>query len=124
MRRDMELIRKMLIAIEDNSAGWAPDPFKIEGYSDDTIAYHAYLLVDAGLAKGTDVTSTMSNAPEYVIQTLTWAGHEFCQAAREDTRWKKAMGMIAEKGGAITFEVLKELLVSLMRTALGLGASC
>jgi hypothetical protein len=97
VKRDMELIRKMLIAIEDNSAGWAPDPLKIEGYSDEAIGYHAYLLVDAGLAKGTDMTTNMSTAPEYMIQMLTWAGHEFCQAAREDTRRKKAMGVVAKK---------------------------
>lgn len=123
MRRDMELIRKMLIAIEDNPSGWAPDRFQIEGYSDDVIGYHAYLLVDAGLARGIDMTSSASTAPEYHVQTLTWVGHEFCQAAREDTRWKKAMRVVAEKGGAITFEVLKELLVSLMRGAFGLGTS-
>jgi len=120
MKRDMELIRKMLIAIEDNPTGWAPDPFRVEGYSDDVISYHSYLLADAGLARGYDVTSRESCAPEYRILNLTWAGHEFCQAAREDTRWKKAMGVVAEKGGSVTFEVLKELLVLLMRGAFGL----
>jgi hypothetical protein len=54
------------------------------------------------------------------IFKLTWAGHEFCQAAREDTRWKTAMGFVAEKGGSITFAVLTELLASLMRKAVGL----
>jgi len=117
----MDLIRKMLIAMEDSPSGWAPRPLQIEEYGEETIGYHAYLLVDAGLAKGTDTTSSHCRAPRFDLHTLTWAGHEFCQAAREDTRWNKAKDMVKEKGGAITFEILKELLASLMRGQFGLG---
>lgn len=120
MKRDMELIRKMLIAIEDHPDVYAPDPLKIEGYSDEVIGYHAYLLIDAGLARGDDTTEMGRTSPIAIIFKLTWAGHEFCQAAREETRWKKAMGFVAEKGGSITFTVLTELLASLMRKAVGL----
>lgn len=33
MRRDLDLIRRMLLAIEDSPSGWAPD-IKIDGYSE------------------------------------------------------------------------------------------
>jgi hypothetical protein len=120
MKREMELIRKMLIAVEDLPGGWAPAEMKFDGYTEDQVGYHAYLLVDAGLARGADVTSNMSKAPEYELLNLTWAGHEFCDAARDDTRWKKAMWIVKEKGGHVTLEILKELLVSLMKGAFGL----
>jgi hypothetical protein len=51
---------------------------------------------------------------------MTWAGHEFLDAAREDTRWKKAMDIVRDKGRSVTFEVLKALLISLIKTAVGL----
>ena len=119
MKRDLELIRKMVLAIEDASSGWAPD-LKFDGYSDAQVGYHAYLLIDAGLARGQDASTMGSDAPEGFITSLTWAGHEFADAARDETRWKKAMGVVQEKGGTVTIGVLTQLLIALMKGALGL----
>jgi hypothetical protein len=121
MKRDMELIRKMLLAIEDHSDAWAPDPLEIDGHTDDEIGYHANLLGDAGLVVGYPEELMGRSGPMYTIRRLTWEGHEFIDVAREDTRWKKAMGVVTEKAGSITFEVLKALLVSYMKSAVGLG---
>jgi hypothetical protein len=120
MHRDLELIRKMVMTIEDAPSGWAPHSLEIEGYSRAQVGYHAWLLVDAGLAKGSDTTTNDSEGPEAVISSLTWNGHEFADAARDDGRWTKAMGVVQEKGGAITIAVLTQLLSSLMRSAFGL----
>ena len=119
MKRDLGLIRKMVLAIEDAPSGWAPD-LKFEGYSDAQVGYHAYLLIDAGLAKGEDASTMGSEAPEGFISSLTWAGHEFADAARDEARWKKAMGVVQEKGGSVTIGVLTQLLVALMKGAFGL----
>ena len=81
--------------------------FSFEGYTPSQVGYHAYLVVDAGLAKGVDVTTSGSEAPAALITSLTWAGHEFAEAARDETRWKKAMTIVGDKGGAITFELLE-----------------
>lgn len=120
MKRDLELIRKMVLAIEDNESGWAPDNLTFDGYSEAQVGYHAFLLIDAGLAKGDEITSHGSHSPEAMLSHLTWAGHEFADAARDETRWKRAMGMVQEKGGTVTIGVLTQLLVSIMRSALGL----
>lgn len=120
MKRDLDLIRQMLLAIEDAPSGWAPSDLSIPGYSAEQVGYHAYLLVDAGLANGSDASSMGSESPEGHITSLTWAGHEFADAARDDTRWKKAMGLVREQGGHITLDLLKQLLSSLMKAGLGL----
>jgi hypothetical protein len=119
MKRDLELIRKMLLAIEESPSGWAPEyrgPSQFDGYTTAQVAYHAYLLIDAGLAQGRDVTQFDAEAPEGRITSLTWAGHEFIDAARDEGRWKKAMTTVAQKGGVITLDVLKQLLITYMRT--------
>jgi Hypothetical protein (DUF2513) len=122
MKRDMELIRKMVLAIEDAPTGWAPDKLEVDGYTADQISYHAYLLVDAGLTDGPIVTNSDSTGgPEALIRHLTWAGHEFAEAARDESRWKKAMVVVKEKGGSVTLGVLTQLLTSLMKSALSLG---
>lgn len=110
----------MLLAVEEAPPGWAPEELVFEGFTDAQVSYHAYLLIDAGLARGADVTTHDSEGPEALIQSLTWEGHEFIDAARDESRWQKAKGMVAEKGGGITLDVLKALLVSLAKSALGL----
>ncbi|MHB8940947.1 MAG: DUF2513 domain-containing protein [Desulfobacteria bacterium] len=119
MKRDLELIRKMVLAIEDAPSGWAP-ALKFEEYTDAQVGYHAYLLINAGLAKGQYLSTLGNLPPQGFISTLTWAGHEFADAARDETRWRKAMGVVQEKGGTVTIGVLTQLLVSFMKGALGL----
>lgn len=119
MKRDLDLIRKILLAIEDHPQGYAPD-LKFDGYTDEQIGYQSYLLIDAGLAQGQDMAGFGSTGPNSKIFKLTWAGHEFADAARNDKLWTKAMGIVKEKGGSVTMDVLKDLLTSLMKAAIGL----
>jgi len=120
MKRDMELIRKMLLAMEGEPSGFAPISFALDGYTGEQIGYHALLLVEAGLADGNEVTHTESSSPTAILTRLTWAGHEFADAARDDTRWNKAMGIIKEKAGSISLAVLTSLLTMMMQKAVGL----
>ncbi len=121
MKRDMDLIRKLVLAIESCSDGWPKEDLKIDGYTADQIGYHAFLLVDAGLASGADVTSSGSSGPEYLLSHLTWAGHDFADACRDETIWRKAKATVRDKVGTVTFDVMKELLVSFLKSAVGLG---
>lgn len=120
MKRDMELIRKLVLAIEDAPTGYAPDDLAPEGYTPEQIGYHAHLMIQAGLATGSDVTHMGSSSPQAILTSLTWAGHEFAEAARDEARWKKAMGIVQEKSGSVTLSVLTQLLAALMKDALGL----
>lgn len=120
MKRDWDLIRKIVLTIEDAPSGYAPDSFSFEGYTAAQIGYHAWLLIDAGLAEGKRLDIMPSEAPEGAITNLTWAGHDFAEAMRNDTTWNKAMGTVKEKAGNITFDILKQLLSSIIKAALGL----
>lgn len=120
MRRDLNLLRRIVLKIEESPTAWAPKDLSIQGYTAAQVSYHAYLLVNAGLAYGSDTTCLGSEGPEALISHLTWAGHEFADAARNDTHWNRAMGLVKDKGGAITVEILVQLLTGFMRNAFGL----
>jgi hypothetical protein len=109
MKLDLDLIRKIVLAVEDTDGGRAPT-LSFEGFSPSQVGYHAHLLVDAGIARGVDVTHLGSEAPAALITDLTWAGHGFAALARDDDRWRRAMRAINSKGGGFTFEGLKQLL--------------
>jgi hypothetical protein len=109
MKRDIELVRKILLAVEDskdaNRRGFRP---KIDGYEDEVIQVHVGLLWNKGLIKAMDCSS--SNGESYIITGLTWEGHDFIEAARNETVWRRVMKVVTEKGGGITLEITKELL--------------
>ena len=111
MKRDFDLFRKILLFVENAPSGFAPT-IVLDGYSGAEIGYHAHLLIEAGLARGVDVTNLGSTAPESLITNLTWAGHEFAELARDQSRWEQAMSLLRAEGRGVTFDELKRLLSS------------
>ena len=111
MKRDFDLFRKILLFVENAPSGFAPT-IVLDGYSGAEIGYHAHLLIEAGLARGVDVTDLGSTAPESLITNLTWAGHEFAELARDQSRWEQAMSLLRAEGRGVTFDELKRLLSS------------
>lgn len=55
MKRDLDLIRKIMLAIEDSPTGYAPEPLEIPPYTLDEIRFNALLAIEHGLIDGVDV---------------------------------------------------------------------
>ena len=114
MKRDMDLCRKILLEIEDESDSSRMKHFSFASeYSDSIINGHIRLLDDAGL-----IDTSQSGNIRWVISGLTWAGHDFLDAARDEGRWAKAKQHFADAGVSVTFTLLKEKLENLARIAL------
>jgi len=110
MRRDFELIRKLLLFFEEKEGQKPVKVLSIEGYDELTIKYHLVLLHDAGLLRCEPIRSSTSDRVIYVIPfELTWDGHEFLEKIRNETTWRKIMDTIKVKGGAIAFSVINQL---------------
>ena len=115
MKRDMDLVRLILLEIEQSSE----DPrsqirLQCSGYDSAEVSYHVMILHEAGLIEAYHL-STMANSIWYP-KRLTWSGHEFLDAARNDSIWNKAK----EKAKSMNFELLKELLLAMTRQQLEL----
>ena len=67
MKRDMDLVRAILLEVEKHSDGFAPCELEIDGYTPEQIAYHAYIMGEAGLVHAIDTTHTGSSSPEAKI---------------------------------------------------------
>ncbi len=120
MKRDLELIRKLVLATEASPTAYVRNDIEIEGYSPEEIGYHSYLLVDTGLAKGVDTRTLGKSSPDWRILHLTSAGHDFADAARDEGTWRKATGLVKDKVGGVTLDVMKQVLISLIKNALSL----
>ena len=115
MKRNMDLIRTILLEIEkvNYEGGWIN--LQMAGYSDNEVSYHVMLLTEAGLIDAIDLSTNTVFA--WAPKRLTWYGHEFIEASRDDTRWEKVKTIMKEKGGGFAFDVMKSLLITLMTKA-------
>jgi hypothetical protein len=75
-------------------------------------------MADAGLLSVID-TSTMDGR-DYLIRQLTWAGHEFLDATRDNAVWKKVTERVLKGGASWTFDLVKEWAKHEVRSRLGL----
>lgn len=119
MKRDLDLIRKLILAVEDLPTGSVLSDIQIDGYSAEQIGYHSYLVVDASLAEGLDVGTSTDTSPNWQIMNLTSAGHDFADSARDEGNWKKATSIVKSKTGGATLDVVKEVLVGVIKGTLG-----
>lgn len=106
MKRDWELIRKILIKLEQMAEESLPlkdDQF--EGVDPDTVSYHFKIMGQAELIE-TDVITIRGNSL-YSAKAITWQGHEFLDKIRNDTVWNKSKAMLKNKGIDLSFDVLK-----------------
>lgn len=116
MKRDMDLVRGMLLAIEDGE-GWfsGPDKIRVAGWEAADIRYHLAIMVDAGFVKqeiasvykGSGLTAVkISDRPS--SYRMTWAGHDFIDTFRDPEVWKRTKDGASKMGGW-TFGLLKDL---------------
>jgi hypothetical protein len=114
MKRDMNLIRSLLLQIE----GEEPKP-DLGQYSQEQKIYHSALLIEAGLVDGEIITNGSGYPATTIIIRLKWAGHEFLDAARDEDNWQRATKSVAKAGGSFTIPILSEILTQYIKQKLG-----
>lgn len=105
MRRDWELIRRILLTLEEQETAHASvSPVHFPDTPAERVSYHIKLLIDAGYVEGTCNRS----APLFCMaRTLTLAGHEFLDQTRSSTVWNRTLKLLQEKGVDLSFETIK-----------------
>lgn len=120
MKRDMNLIRELLLFYESDCT--LPYP----AANSETIDQHIIWLIEADLIAGRLANSSPSGSSrsfypidgrvienderQCIYFPLTWKGCDFIAAARDDTRWNKTLNVV----GSFTFEVIKTYLQDLI----------
>lgn len=119
MKRNMDLIRKILLKIEDSNVGEPLAEIKIEGYESNEIAYNISLLKNAEFIEGEILYEMGSVIPSaYVIFGMTWDGHDFLDACRNEGIWEKAKEKLRTIGNDVPIEVIKAVLIEIMKKQL------
>jgi hypothetical protein len=117
MKRDFELVRKILTCIEESEGVGHQVNVDIDGYTEDQIMYHLMLLSQADLIFATDVP--MQHKIYIMARGLTWEGHEFLDSIKNETVWNKTQQAVKDKGGSVSFEILKIMATGYAKTLFG-----
>jgi hypothetical protein len=118
MKRDTELIRKILLFLEENATPEHTTEVKISGHSEEEIMYHMKLLLDNGYIEGYDSSPVKGI---YISPTgLTWTGHDFLDTVRSENIWRETKKKLAEQGGSMPLEIVKAVAIQIAAKAMGL----
>jgi hypothetical protein len=110
MKRDMDLIRAILQRVESDESITPAQPLEIPEHTPEQVNYHIALLKDAGFIEAAidgDLSGAVTSA---FIDRLTWQGHEFLDASRDDAIWRKAKEHFLKPAASWTFSLLLEWL--------------
>jgi Hypothetical protein (DUF2513) len=104
MKRDWELIRQILITVENAEADDRISDNDI-GCSEETFHYNAILLSQAGLVQA----MILPNLNTTLVESLTWEGHEFLDLIRDESAWQRIKNTAHEKNIAFSFASIQAI---------------
>jgi Hypothetical protein (DUF2513) len=121
LKRDLDLVRRILLHLEGGGESASPSGFSAlveDGYEAREIHYHVQLLHDAGLIEADEIVSG-----QWWPERMTWSGHEFLEAARNKELWEETKQRVEKSTGGAPFSVFHDLLLEGLHARLeGRGA--
>lgn len=111
MKRDFDIIRQLLLDIEQSSE-LVSYSYKEDG---EEIIYHLKLLDQAGFIRGS------GDKDGYSVMRLTWEGHDFLDAIRSDTVWNRTKEKVSKTVGSASLEIIKAVAQGVSKSMLGLS---
>lgn len=117
MKRDMELVRKILFEIEDKYVSKMLMGLQIEGYDQVTVAYHCKIMYEAGLIS--EYKSHYANDEIYIffVGSLSWEGNDYLDKIRDNSIWNKTKATIKERGLPLMIETIKTISTAFITAA-------
>ena len=89
MKRDMDLVRIILLEIEKQYRSTAIHNLTIEGYDMATVAYHCKILHEAGFIADYNAQYFDDDIGFFAVGPLTWDGNDYLDKVRDNSVWNK-----------------------------------
>lgn len=98
MKRDMDLVRLILLEIENKYRSTAIYDLVIEGYDTETVAYHCKILYEAGLISNYKAQYADNEIYGFGVGSLTWDGNDFLEKFGTILSGRKSRIQLPKKG--------------------------
>lgn len=109
MKRDMDLIRKIMLRIEEEYISTAIFNLQVEGYSAEQVATHCKMLYEAGLLSDYKAQYASDELYMFGVGNLTWDGYDYLEKVRDDSVWKKIKDTAKEHGVPLLIDTVKQI---------------
>lgn len=122
MKRDLELIRKILLTVEEHE-DLEPFDLELEDYDENKINFHLQLLDEASFIETIlerDETGAIVLAQPI---RMTWKGFEFLDMARNNNVWEKSKKFVAQKSVSVSISMFVEIMKIILKDLLYPSAS-
>jgi len=119
MKRDIDIVRAILLEVEKQGGGAEVETMSLP-YPLEEVLYNADIMRDAGLIDAVPLHGSDGSLKMLFIKRMTWDGHDFLDASRDETVWQKAKEKVLKPAGSWTFAVLAEWLKSEVKARLGM----
>jgi len=123
MKRDMDLVRKILLYFDSTDADRvSPKNVILDGYSTKQTLFHIEIMTEAGLLDHRIIQAELSDGRRAHLNLdggvrPTMAGYDFLDAVRDAETWKKTKDGALAAGGW-TIDILKDLAKGLAKKKL------
>lgn len=101
LKRDMDLIRKILLAIEEKyepgMKAISEHKFHVYGYDYTTICEHCHLLYQKGFVNSYMPIRFAGEGTSCHVGNITYEGYDFLEAIRDEKVWNKVKDTISKE---------------------------
>ncbi len=119
MKRDLDLVRQLMLQIEALPAA-PPVQYRMSEIEDPVLLAHLEMLIEAGLVNGRISRSQGARGDVISVSGLTWQGHEWVEMVRGQSLWNEVKSAVLDGGGVLTFELARAMATKLLRARLAL----
>ncbi len=124
MKRDIDLVRSILIYVENAADEVDADEMATERWPIEAVAYHVRLMAHHGLVDvSRDARDMNGNTIELTVAGITWDGQDYLDSIREPKVWGRVKKALAGTVGSTTLDVVRQTasMVALAMVREGLG---
>lgn len=123
MKRDLDLIRNILLEIEKmppEQSDLSSKKLSTLCNNEAIIAFHIKLLLDNKFIEIIHRVPQEGNKDIYFISRLTSSGYDYLDTIRSPKIWEATKEKLYSIGGAVSLEVIKDVAVTISRSYLGI----
>ena len=114
MKRDIDLIREILLRVEAMEHRRDMRDLEIEGYKEVEVDYNLDLLIRGGFINGQSKWS-VNQTLWATVNGLEWEGHDLLDAIRSESILNRAKSQLAFQLSSVPLAILKEVCLGLAR---------
>lgn len=122
MKRDLELIRNILLKCENDTSMqlYCEDFMEENKYSFNEVSYHISLLLDNGFIEAAEIPIAGTLYSAYWVQRLTMYGHDYLDSVRDESIWRQTKERLGKCASSVALPTIAEVASNIIKASIGI----